>query len=440
MLAPDPTRTLSKVGGALHPVYLLTAVDSGHPRTFISDVDPTTIGATPERDAVWRRWFPTTVVTPPPPVTVADRGPVSISDISQASSIGLNLPAGVNLIPWTWTTSTYLSAILRVLGANDLLVLPERDEPYLIDTSVGFNGTGSFASMVRPLCRGFVGLGPGTVIQPSASSYSAPQQTSGVPSQSMIEHARDGSYMGNATINGRDLGGIAYHCLKQNGGNGSRAERLHLVAAHRGFKNSPPGETGGITGQAGSNFVVSRCVVDSLDPVTGLRVGSSNIMLNNQSNTLVEYSDALHAVAGMGITHYRVAGSRVAYSNLRYNGSGGYPKNGTGANYELCTGTHYLDHVDVITNYHNNVVSNDPTSPSPGNSGTHFSIGSSEAAITLVGTDVTVDAGPAAGRVSIQGGIKYPIGGTANDLQTASTITFTRSSDGASVPFTLYKS
>src|SRR5690606_26850388 len=107
------------------------------------------------------------------------------------------------------------------LGENDILVLPEREEPYWINSSNGFmaagvkevDGVGSnglkdgsripIVSNERlwfEMCRarrGILGLGPGAVIEPTNSGYSrGPQpilqnQTSG--NQFMNRYMLDGS-------------------------------------------------------------------------------------------------------------------------------------------------------------------------------------------------------------------------------------------------------
>jgi len=87
-------------------------------------------------------------------------GPRVISNVSE-----LNPPAQFNYVTWRWGLTTPLQDVFKVLGANDVLVLPERPEPYLIDTSKGFRSGDGIHDVAMTRCKaGIIGMGPGAVI------------------------------------------------------------------------------------------------------------------------------------------------------------------------------------------------------------------------------------------------------------------------------------
>ncbi len=125
--------------------------------------------------------------------------PQSFGSLAEART-ALGAPAGANYIMWTFGNMDLETVFANNLSDDDILVLPERQDPYLIDSSNGFmasgvsgvDGTGSnglkdgsivpvvsnprlWFEMTRAR-RGVIGLGPGVVIAPSASSWTAPRQ------------------------------------------------------------------------------------------------------------------------------------------------------------------------------------------------------------------------------------------------------------------------
>jgi len=84
-------------------------------------------------------------------------------------------------------TTIYIQNAVKLLGANDILVLPEAGQSYLVDTSHGFQRNGAagpwrdattenfYDEMVR-VKRGIVGMGPSTKIELGPSSFSRPEQ------------------------------------------------------------------------------------------------------------------------------------------------------------------------------------------------------------------------------------------------------------------------
>ncbi len=62
--------------------------------------------------------------------------PQSFASLEEART-ALDAPADANYVYWP-NGATSMEAVMASLSANDILVLPEREEPYLIDSSNGF--------------------------------------------------------------------------------------------------------------------------------------------------------------------------------------------------------------------------------------------------------------------------------------------------------------
>ena len=196
-----------------------------------------------------------------------------------------------------------LDEVFASLGANDILVLPERAEPYLIDSSRGFMASGVNAvdglngtkipvtsnsrlwfAMARAR-RGLIGMGPGAVVQPSASAWTQGRQpvpmkayfTSGSSmtlsgaQNKLIESDNNNGFFGNFTLRGRDFGGVAYGGLV-----GRQFVRLNIDGAWRGFASVPNGETGGINILGGPNYRIESVTLTSVN-------GPSPIMWNRST-------------------------------------------------------------------------------------------------------------------------------------------------------------
>ena len=71
------------------------------------------------------------------------RGPVSYSSLEEAKT-ALGAPTDANYVMWntSWPKDRDLEDVFASLGSNDILVLPERPEPYIIDSSEGFRAAG----------------------------------------------------------------------------------------------------------------------------------------------------------------------------------------------------------------------------------------------------------------------------------------------------------
>ncbi len=277
------------------------------------------------------------------------RGPINFSDVTTARA-NLNAPSDANYVIWNpdWPVDRDLEDVFATdLVTNDILVLPERTQPYVIDSSEGFRAAGvqsvtgrngelaivnrymgirnarTWFAMARAR-RGILGLGPNAVVEVSASTWTQEPQiedknsvqaegwvlpgryytdTTGtrraelVGSQEKVIKAEHSSpYFGNFTMRARDLGGVAYSGLTS-GKPVQIYEHLNLSGAWRGFSGVPNGEAGAITLGSGT-YTISKCIVGARDS-GGNRVGSSPIMINSSPGGLIEHTDTGESVAGM---------------------------------------------------------------------------------------------------------------------------------------------
>ena len=251
--------------------------------------------------------------------------PVSFRSVAEARE-ALGAPATANYVMWP-SGAQYLHQALRGLGANDILVLPEREQPYLLDTRDGFRAagvdavenpdgswmsvkrtyfdTGSNANMWFAMTRaqkGIMGMGPGAVIRLTDSAYSQGPQKSpplnvsnptteqqrrvrytngaiGILSgaqEKLIETEIDGAFFGNFKAFGRSLGGVAF--------TGITAARsvsyvnLALRGFGSGFSGVPNGEAGALAASNGT-YRIENVDIDSRDEA-GTPIGTSPIMWN----------------------------------------------------------------------------------------------------------------------------------------------------------------
>lgn len=316
-------------------------------------------------------------------------GPRSIRHVGDHGSP----PSNLNYRMWSFSSKTTLSAALARMGPRDCLVLPERSAPYLIDTSHGFAYPGTTHGMARAT-GGIYGMGPGSVIQYGYSGFSSGRSGGGGNRNRIIECSTDHAYFGNFTMQGRDLGGCAFDGIKANG-DYTLFENLRLVGAHRGWRNSPPGEAGGIVGYSGTGQTVRNCEIDCRD-TWGRRVGTSPLMFNQQSQVTVQDVWAHHSVAG-AITCWRVDNVVLRRTRSEHNGSGSGGLNGHAFNIEQSSGTALLDRCTFIADYGRNT-------------GVHLSVGSyfsHPARVRVVGP--THDAGPYHGPLAVN--ISHSYGG-----------------------------
>lgn len=382
--------------------------------------------------------------TPMTTVTATERGPVSYANLSIAMA-NLNAPSDANYVTWnpSWPVNRDLEDVFATeLSANDILVLPERAQPYVIDSSEGFRASGvqsvtgrngelpivsqykgirnarTWFAMARAR-RGIIGLGPNAVIEVSSSSWTQEPQiqdkgsvqedgwvsvgrywtnTSGVKQselvgcqEKVIEAAHSDPYFGNFTLKSHDLGGVAYHAISC-GRTTQRFERLNLSGAWRGFSGVPNGEAGAISVGNGT-YTISKCIISTRDSA-GVRVASSPIMINSSTGGRVEDTDASETYAGM-MTYWRSSGKHyVSNVNARFNW-------GPGLNLEKLQSGFELEWTggSIWSDYNGN----GGKSPKPSDQGTkgrlHFGIHSEVGSAKITFINVDIDNGPTAGAI-----------------------------------------
>lgn len=381
---------------------------------------------------------------------VMRRGPVSFPSLAVARQY-LNAPADANYVMWnpTWPVNRDLEDVFALeLAANDILVLPERPEPYIIDSSEGFRASGvqsvtgrygelpivnrykgirsarTWFAMARAR-RGIIGLGPGAVIQLGQSSWTQEPQiedkgsvqpdgwtspgrfwtnTSGVLKHELIgcqekiieaEHASP--YFGNFSLRAHSLGGVAFGAIVGANGTGLRTfEHLDLSNGWRGFLGLPNGEAGAVAATNGT-YKISRCIFGTRDE-TGTRVATSPIMVNASTGGLIEETDAVEAYRGM-LTIWNSSGLHTLRNvNARFN-------TGLGINLEKCQSGFQLEWVggSLWSDYAGKGSKTPRPADQPVNGGgLHIGLFSEvgSAIINLRGVDL--DTGPQAGALCVQ--------------------------------------
>ncbi|GAB3997599.1 hypothetical protein [Nocardioides marmoraquaticus] len=284
-------------------------------------------------------------VPAPAPAPDSGLGPVSYPSVEAMRRSGrFRIPSDANLVMWRFGDQS-LEEVFMSLASNDILVLPERAQPYRIDSSGGFRaadvsavlGQGgrrlpvestfrgrparTWFAMARAQ-RGVIGLGPGAVIEPTASGFRQEPQIedkgSPIPGggsspgrywfdlqgqrrtelvgaqEKLLESGRSDAYFGNFTLRGRDFGGVAYSGI---GSRGGTFERLGLDGAWRGFSGVPNGETAALSVNRG-RYLISRVSMKPLD-AGGRRIGTSPVMINSSPGGRWEHGDVSQARFGM---------------------------------------------------------------------------------------------------------------------------------------------
>ena len=375
----------------------------------------------------------------------AEKGPLRFGNPAAARA-GLRAPADADYVVWdsSWDSRDLEDVFATELKANDILVLPERTKPYVIDSSEGFRAanvrsvTGrhgqvpivssykgardarTWFAMARAT-RGVLGLGPNAVIEMSESQWTQDQQIpdkgsvesdgwispgryytdlAGVvqselvgSQEKVLEADHPSPYFGNFTMRSHDLGGVAYSAIAA-GRRSPVFERLDLTAAWRGFSGIPNGETAAIS-TSGSNYLISRVIAGTRDG-TGKRVGTSPIMINASDGGTIEYTDASETYAGM-LTLWSCAGEHILRMvNCRYN-------NGPGINLERTQDGFSL--IILGGSIWSDYAGNGDKRAKPADQGTgggmHIGLFAEHSArITLRGVDL--DDGPTPGALNIQ--------------------------------------
>lgn len=377
------------------------------------------------------------------------RGPVSFASLAQARA-ALLAPSDASYVMWdsSWPADRDLEDVFASLDGNDILVLPEREQPYYIDSSEGFRASGvasvtgrhgevpivsayhgtrgarTWFGMARAQ-RGILGLGPRAVIQPSPSSWTQEPQiedagsvqpdgwvspgrywtdTAGVKKEELlgaqeklIEAAHDSPYFGNFTMRGRDLGGVAYCAIAMYTPGLKICEHLDLSNGWRGFMGMPNGETGAISATLGT-YLIDSCVLGTRDE-TGKRVGTSSVMINNSLGGTIRRTDARETYAGMMTIWHSTGQHTLIDVNNQFN-------QGSGINLEDCQAGFGLEWIggSNYANWHNNGGKGTPPDDAATYSTTGLHIGlnavGGSAKITVRGVDL--DRGPAADALCVQ--------------------------------------
>lgn len=403
----------------------------------------------------------------------SDKGPQSYGSLASARA-ALNAPADANYVMWNpaWPTDRDLEDVFATeLGANDILVLPERTQPYVIDSSEGFRAAGVSAvtgendkklpvasryknqrnartwfAMARAQ-RGILGLGPRAVIEISQSSWRQEAQvedkgsvrpdgsvspgrwwinTSGVrqselvgSQEKVLEAASANSYFGNFTMKGRDLGGIAYSAISV-GGTRATLEHLDLSGAWRGFSGVPNGETGAI-GVNRATYLIDSVILGTRD-TSGKRVGSSPIMINSSPGGTIQNTDPGQSVAGM-MTIWNSSGKHYLKNvNARFNYGPGLNLEKLQAGFELeWTGG------SIWSDYYGRGGKTAGKPSDQGDKGRmHFGIYAEGGSAKITLRDVDLDTGPTAGALNVQSygntkqiasDIKWIVGGQSKPVK-----------------------
>ncbi len=269
--------------------------------------------------------------------------PVSYASLSAARA-ALGAPSDANYVMWNHD-GQHLEQVFLSLGANDILVLPERAQPYPIDSSKGFMAMGVkeitgpnnsrtpvvdsnrlwFAmSKAR---RGIIGLGPGAVIEPTNSGWTAPeqprplywynqsgvQQTELVGSQNkLIDVDHNNPFFANFTMKGRDFGGVAYNGLSLPTNSTNIIRRVHFDRSWRGFSDIPNGETGGLSFLR-SDYTIENCLF-----TPHATRGPSPIMWNRTTGGVMRNVKVEQHDIGM-ITFWKCLGVNI-FENVYTNG------------------------------------------------------------------------------------------------------------------------
>lgn len=278
--------------------------------------------------------------------------PQRFASLAEART-ALGAPAGANYVMWTFGNADLETVFATQLSDNDILVLPERDDPYLIDSSNGFmaggvaevDGVGAnglkngsrypivsnsrnWFSMARAR-RGIIGLGPNVVIQPSVSSWTQGRwpvlQNEPAGQQFQKRYMADGSsadmvgaqcklidcesanpFFANFTLRGRDFGGVQYNGLVMTGSTFKTVKRIYFDGCWRGNEGVPNGETGGLSLGQGT-YLIEHCDFAS-------NAGPSPIMWNRTQGGTTRHVRSSRPNYGM-FTFWR-AGKTNVFENV----------------------------------------------------------------------------------------------------------------------------
>jgi hypothetical protein len=296
--------------------------------------------------------------TTPPPSTGDLYAPKVYANVDELIE-DQDLPTDANYVNWTASMGEDLETIFKGLGVNDVLVLPNRTQPFRFDSSRGFiaanvvnaeylsdedyasKGYGSkivtglapidssntrlWFAMTRAR-RGIVALGP-VRVEPTDSGWKwrGPDgKLARQPKTDQIVNYKDGTtgkmvgvqnklieaehespIFANFILGTRDFGSIAYNGLtggkEKSGRMGTiTVSRVTLDKCWHGFAGIPNGEAGGLSTQGRYDF---RNVKFITDPA----YSSSPIMWNRSPGGVARHMDIGKHTIGM-ITFWRCSG------------------------------------------------------------------------------------------------------------------------------------
>lgn len=219
-----------------------------------------------------RGFFP----PPIPPDPDAIFKPRSFEKVEEAIEYW-GLPTDMEYVPWDPDVDTDIGQALDRIGVNKVLVLAEREAPYPLDSRDGFAAYGVSAitgpngtrtPVVNKPARWFemargniLGLGPGAVIEPTDSGWSAPAQPKPlyyfdkkgkqvgefVGNQNVLigSYSKTGVFC-NFSLRGRDFGEVVYSGLKFVGCDLGICKGVIFDEASRGRDGLPNLESGAL--------------------------------------------------------------------------------------------------------------------------------------------------------------------------------------------------
>lgn len=379
--------------------------------------------------------------------------PVRYASLEKAKA-ALGAPADATYKVWDYPAGTMLEEVFMALPANTILVLPERNEPYLIDSADGFRAAGiswiagkdgkqipikgtyrgktarNWFGMTRTR-RGIIGMGPGAVIELSPSTFTQePQIYPGHVTDKgnemtgnaykLIEVDEDNGFMANFTLRGRDLGGMAYNGIVFN--KAGVVRNVFLDAANRGFSAAPNGETGAIAFN-NSSYLVENVEINCRDK-NGTRVSTSPLMVNKSTGGVVKDSYFHDSYAGSATIWGSTGLHKFVNVRSEYLGAGVNLEANVNLTFSWEGGTNFIA-------YKTNTPSGDQNYR--GNTGLHVNLRSPETSTKVSLKNVKLDAGPLPGSLSVQ---IFKATATAPQKQLNSDITF--ADDAGPLPVKVY--
>lgn len=372
----------------------------------------------------------------------ANYRPISYKTLDDART-GTSAPADATYVEWKFGNASLEEAFMQ-MKAGEILYLPEREAPYLLDSAGGFRAAGiswiagsngsriPIASTYKGKAartwfglararRGILGAGPGAVIEVSDSGYAQEQQI--YPGHvtdkgnvmtgnayKLIEVDEDNAFMANFTLRGRDLGAMAYNGIVFNKSGVTR--RVYFDGASRGFSAAPNGETGALAYNNGT-YVIDQVEINCRDK-NGKRVSTSPVMINKSKGGTISESYFHESYAG-SITIWGSTGTHQ-FLNVRseFLGAGINLEANTDLKFVWSGGTNYVDYK------HTGEWPNIPDTNYRGNSGLHVNLRSPYTSTKVHIQDVKIDKGPLPGSLSVQ---MYGATGTEPRKQINSDIT-----------------